>query len=97
VFSTTLQAAEWPETTIHRDLDALQALKRQDGDPIIAHGGARFAQAITRGGLVDEYRLNVHPVALGDGFKLFGGLVELELVEARPFKTGAVAYTYARS
>lgn len=97
VFSTTLQTAGWHETTIHRDLEALEALKRQDGGPIIAHGGSAFARAITRGGLVDEYRPNVHPVALEHGLPLFGAPTTLRLVAARTFPKGAVALTYARS
>jgi dihydrofolate reductase len=98
VFSRTLQRADWNETTIYRDIATdIAQLKREDGAPILAHGGGRFAQTITKLGLVDEYRLNVHPLALGDGYKLFGGPVKLELIQARTFKTGAVAYTYVRS
>ena len=56
-----------------------------------------FAQALTKLDLVDEYRINVHPVAFGDGYKLFGGPLGLRRVEARTFPSGSVAYTYARS
>jgi dihydrofolate reductase len=96
VFSSTLDEATWPETTIYRDLaEGLAQLKAQDGGPIIAHGGARFAQALTRLGLIDEYRLNLHPVALHDGYKLFGAETKLRLVDARTFPAGTVALTYA--
>ena len=59
VFSRTLQDANWPETTIYRgDLASeIAALKAHDGGPILAHGGARFAQGLTRLKLVDEYWL----------------------------------------
>jgi dihydrofolate reductase len=40
-------------------------LKQQPGRDILAHGGAKFPQSLTTLGLVDEYRLLVHPVALG--------------------------------
>src|ERR1051325_7820269 len=40
-------------------------LKQQDGKPLLAHGGASFEQSLAKEGLVDEYRLLVHPVALG--------------------------------
>jgi dihydrofolate reductase len=95
VFSSTLQDASWPETTIYRDLEeGMRALKQQDGKPILAHGGSRFAQALTRRGLVDEYRLNLHPTALGDGYKLFGGAAKLVLQSARTFPAGTVVLTY---
>jgi dihydrofolate reductase len=96
VFSTTLQKATWPETRVFGDIaSGIAELKVQDGGPIIAHGGARFAQELTRLGLVDEYRLNLHPVALHAGHKLFGAETKLRLVDARTFPAGTVALTYA--
>jgi dihydrofolate reductase len=96
VVSTTLRVATWPTTTICRSLRELTALKEVDGGPIIAYGGARFAQALTREDLIDEYRLNVHPVALHDGVRLFGSEARLTLTAARSFPRGAVALTYTR-
>src|SRR5947208_12970313 len=54
VFSKTLQRAEWPETRIARgDLsEEIGRLKREPGNDLIAYGGARFDQALTRLGLV---------------------------------------------
>jgi dihydrofolate reductase len=95
VFSRTLSEATWPVTTIHREIESgIAELKAQDGGPLITYGGATFAQELTRRGLVDEYRINVHPIALGSGFLLFGGSVALELQDVRRFATGSVAYTY---
>jgi dihydrofolate reductase len=95
VFSTTLQEATWRDSTIYRDVEqGIAELKAQEGGPILAHGGSRFVQALTRLGLVDEYRLNLHPVALNDGFKLFGGAAKLQLQSARTFPAGTVALTY---
>ena len=97
VFSKTLREATWPESTIYRDLEHdIATLKAQDGAPILAHGGATFAQALTKLGLVDEFRLNVHPIAFGDGHRLFGGPQKLRLQDVRRFASGSVAYTYAR-
>jgi dihydrofolate reductase len=95
VFSRTLTEATWPESTIYRDLETGMAeLKAQEGAPIISYGGATFAQELTRLGLVDEYRINVHPVAFGSGLRLFGGVVDLELQDVRRWDTGSVSYTY---
>ena len=87
VFSKTLQKADWPETRIAGgDLaEEIGRLKREPGNDLIAYGGAIFDQALTRLGLVDEYRLMIQPAALGAGLPLFKDLpapLHLELVEA---------------
>jgi hypothetical protein len=62
-----------------------------------AGGGAAFAQSLSRLGLVDEYRLVLQPVALGDGLPLFKDLsapIRLELIDAQTYKTGAALHVY---
>jgi dihydrofolate reductase len=99
VFSTTLQRADWPETSIARgDLaEEVGRLKEQPGKDLIAYGGARLDQALTRAGLVDEFRLMVQPAALGAGLPLFKDLpapLHLELVEATTYSTGVAIHVY---
>jgi dihydrofolate reductase len=99
VFSKTLESADWPESRIAGgDLrDEIDQLKRETGGDLIAHGGARFDQALSQHGLVDEYRLMVHPAALGSGLPLFRDLpgpLHLELVESEAFATGAVGQVF---
>lgn len=81
--------------------DEIARLKREPGRDLLAHGGASFAQSLVERGLVDEYRLLVHPVVLGRGLPLFARLsapADLALVEARTFPGGAIAHVYrARS
>src|SRR5262249_38845127 len=48
-------------------------LKREPGNDLIAHGGARFDQSLSRLGLVDEDRLMIPPAAVGAGLPLFRG------------------------
>jgi dihydrofolate reductase len=101
VFSNTLEEATWANTSIAGgDLaDEISALRRQSGGDIIAWGGASFAQALSRAGLVDEYVLVIHPVAFGSGLPMFRDLpeaVQLELVEAQTFDTGTVLHVYKR-
>jgi dihydrofolate reductase len=77
--------------------EEIARLKQQDGKPLLAHGGASFAQSLVKEGLVDEYCLLVHPVALGRGLPIFSRLarpIELKLVSATTFAGGAVAHTY---
>jgi dihydrofolate reductase len=99
VFSTTLPAARWPGSRIARgDLAAeIAALKSEAGGEIMAHGGAAFVQALSRAGLIDEYRLIILPVALGNGLPLFKDLAEplrVDLAEARSFPGGTVIHVY---
>jgi dihydrofolate reductase len=99
VFSKTLQQADWRETRIARgDLaEEIGSLKREPGNDLIAYGGARFDQALTRLRLVDEYRLMIQPAALGAGLPLFKDLpapLHLELVDATTYATGVAIHVY---
>lgn len=71
VLSRTLERATWNNTQIVRDVDAIAALKREPGKPVVAWAGAGLVSALTRANLVDEYRVVVHPVVLGGGTPLF--------------------------
>jgi dihydrofolate reductase len=99
VFSRTLTKAEWKESRIARgDLgEEIARLKSEPGKDIMAHGGARFVQALSREGLIDEYRLVTRPVALGNGMPLFKDLLvplPLRLVESRAFADGTTICVY---
>jgi dihydrofolate reductase len=99
VFSTTLPTAEWASSRIARgDLaEEIAALKGEPGGDIMAHGGAGFVQALSRLGLIDEYRLVILPVALGSGLPLFKDLarpLRVDLAEARSFPDGTVIHVY---
>jgi dihydrofolate reductase len=92
-------AASWAETeVVNGDLAAeIARMKQRQGKDIVAHGGAGFAQSLARLGLVDEYRLLVHPVALGAGLPLFAGLTKpmyLKLVSTSIFASGVTARVY---
>jgi dihydrofolate reductase len=99
VFSRSLKDATWGETQIASgDLaQEIARLKKEPGRDLLAHGGARFAQSLVKTGMIDEYRLIVHPVALGSGIRLFPELdapVRLKLVDTIAFGTGAIANVY---
>jgi dihydrofolate reductase len=99
VFSTTLPTAEWAGSRIARgDLAAeIAALKAEPGGEIMAHGGAAFVQALSRHGLIDEYRMVILPVVLGNGLPLFKDLAKplrVELSEAKTFPDGTAIHVY---
>ena len=93
VFSSTLTDPGWGETrVVSGDLaTVIAALKAEDGKPILLHGGARLARSLAALGLIDEYRLYVHPVALGEGMPLFGARTRLRLTESQTYPPGVVA------
>lgn len=99
VFSKTLQDAPWPESTVASGelADEISSLRGQPGGEIIAWGGAGFAQALSRAGLVNEYAIVTQPVAYGGGLALFWALpdaLHLNVVEARTFSSGTMLHVY---
>ena len=98
VFSNSLTSADWPETTIAAgDLaEAVTRLKRERaGGYLLAQGGVRFARSLVETGLIDEYRLVVHPVVLGAGERLFSAPLTIEPISTTAFSGGAVAHVFA--
>jgi dihydrofolate reductase len=97
VFSDSLKSADWGETTIAAgDLtEAITRLKRErSGGYLLAHGGARFARSLVETGLIDEYRLVIHPAVLGGGERLFLAPLAIEPVSTTVFSGGAVAHVF---
>jgi dihydrofolate reductase len=95
--ATVLQSWTEPMVASGDLVEEVLRLKEQPGNFILAHGGARFAQSLVAAGLVDEYRLAIHPVVLGQGQPLFSALrspADLRLISMTPFRSGAVAAVY---
>ncbi len=71
----------------------MEIKQRSEGD-IYVPGGVRTAQNFSRLGLIDEYIMMVHPVAIGEGKRLFADRIKLELVSVKPYKSGVVQVRY---
>jgi dihydrofolate reductase len=98
VFSGSLTSAGWGETTIAAgDLaEAITRLKKErSGGYLLAHGGARLARSLIATGLIDEYRLLIHPAVLGAGERIFPAPLTIEPVSTTVFSGGAVAHVFA--
>ncbi len=97
VFSSQNQTNE-KATFISSDIDGKVAeIKKQGGKDIWLYGGANLIRTFINSGLIDIYKISVHPVALGSGKPLFEDLkerVELKLTGTRVFKSGVVELTY---
>ena len=97
VFSRTLTAAGGAEIVAENAARFVRDLKNQPGKEICVMGGGDFAKTLFEAGLIDEIGFNIHPVLLGSGIPLFHGMnrqIDLELIEARPFKNGCVYVLY---
>jgi dihydrofolate reductase len=98
VFSNSLTSAGWGETEIAAgDLaEAVGRLKQErSGGYLLAHGGVRLARSLVETGLIDEYRLVVHPVVLGEGERIFTTPLGVEPTTTTVFSAGAVAHVFA--
>src|SRR5919109_3595148 len=99
VVSSTLTDAPWNATVLGDDWPQEVATlgKELDGD-ILVYGSRRLSQALLEMGLADELRLQVYPLLLGTGDRLFGETQDklaLRLVESHPFAGGVVNMIYA--
>ncbi|MFD8543780.1 dihydrofolate reductase family protein [Streptomyces sp. NPDC059649] len=98
VFSRTLERADW-NTTIVREVtvEGIRELTARPGGDL-ALGGAHLAASFLRLGLVDEYRLYLHPVLIGRGTPLFPDAdtrTRLRLLDTHAFGNGVVLLHYA--
>ena len=73
---------------------AVTEFKRQPGGDLGVPGGVRTAQRFARLGLIDEYVLQVHPIALGAGKPLFTQKTELNLISAKTYNSGVARLRY---
>ena len=101
VVSKTLDDPQWePTTVLSAPVEELVAeLKSQPGKDIVATGSMTLVRELVAKQLVDEYRLFVYPVVVGEGQRLFqdSDLVKLELLESTTFESGVVLQRYRPS
>ena len=102
IFSKNLKETPWGEWDNARPVsgdiaEEIAKLKQQPGKDMVVYGSGSVVQQLSNLGLVDEYRLIVNPVILGNGKMLFKDVharIALKLVDAKIFSCGGVALTY---
>jgi dihydrofolate reductase len=95
--SLSSASASWPGSEVSVvTVDGLGQHLRTPGMGAAVLGSSTLTAALLRANLVDELRLTVNPILLGDGLKLFegAGTVPLELTRTRPFTSGNVLLYY---
>ncbi|MEV0588071.1 dihydrofolate reductase family protein [Nonomuraea sp. NPDC050310] len=98
VVSSTLDKAEWANTTLLRgDVAAeIRRLKAEVEGNIQMSGSATTVRWLLANGLLDQLNLLVHPIAVGHGRRLFedSGTQPLKLVKSETFETGVLNLSY---
>ena len=91
VFSRTLKKTDWKNTKLIMELnkEEILDLKKQPGKDMVIYGSGSLVSALARWGLIDDYRIFVNPVVLGNGKHMFKGLkerLELALLKTKMFQ-----------
>lgn len=98
MFSKTKKSSDNNVTIINDDIvEEVNKIKNKPGKDIWLYGGSSLITSFIRLGLVDEFRLSVHPVILGEGKPLFIDIKErlnLTLVNTKTFSSGVVQLCY---
>ena len=102
VFSRSLKDVTWKNSRVLHKLDPreIETVKSQPGKDMIVFGSGSIVSQLTQHRLIDEYQMVVCPIFLGSGRPLLTGVSKdsrLELVEAKPYRSGDVLLRYARS
>ena len=98
VFSSTLESVEGNARLVRGSPQDELAKLRQEFSGDLEVSGATLASAFIRAGLVDEYRLVIHPVILGQGTPYFPELdepIRLRQIDSKRFASGALYVAYA--
>lgn len=78
---------------LRRDNEAKATAWKEHSDP----GSPRLVRSLLQNGLLDELRLNICPVVIGSGMRLFDEItnqVPLHLVDSKAYSNGVVGLTY---
>ena len=101
VYSRTLDAVDWRNTELKRDLvrEDILRLKQQPGSDILVGSPSMIVQ-LANFGLTDELQISIHPAIAGGGLQLFNninGRIDLTLTKTKTFACGAVTHYYQLS
>jgi dihydrofolate reductase len=96
VVSTTLQTADWNNSTHIKSIEEISKLKQQPGGAIAIIGSTRLVHSLLNAGLIDELQVLMHPLVLGKGVRLFadGYHSPLKLADSKILSNGVVYLSY---
>ncbi|MEP6597699.1 MAG: dihydrofolate reductase family protein [Ginsengibacter sp.] len=99
VFSKTLSKVEWNNSSLIKENvpEEINRLKQSSGKDMVIFGSGSLVLSLTQLALIDEYRIIVNPVILGNGNPLFKGIHEklnLRLLRTKTLNSGVVILYY---
>jgi dihydrofolate reductase len=99
VFSRTLDKVEWSNARVMKGemIDNIRELKQSDGPGLTVLGSGSIVNQFADAGLIDEFQMLIHPIALNQGTPILGDIknnLELKLVNSKIFESGNVLLVY---
>ena len=96
--TSTLQEAEWNATLIKHNVgEEVTRLKQEPGQDILIFGSVELIHSLMQEDLIDEYRLMLFPIVVGNGKRFFhdeSQQKDFKLVQSQTFGSGVVVLTY---
>jgi dihydrofolate reductase len=100
VLSNTLEKSDWENSVFLKSVEEIEKLKNSEGSDIKVWGSSKLVQLLLKHDLVDEFWLNIHPVLLGNGKKLFDDSAipaAFTLIESTVTPSGLIMANYKRA
>ncbi len=100
VVSTTMKTTNWQNSVFLENVERIKELKNSEGSDIQVWGSGKLIQLLLGNDLVDELRLQIHPLTLGTGKKLFAdGTIPaaFRLEESLGTPSGVIIANYKRA
>lgn len=99
VFSKSLEKAQWDHTSLISEniLDEVKKLKRLPGKDVFIFGSADLSSILIQHNLIDEFRIMINPLILGNGTPMFKNVtakIDLQLLKTKVFGNGNVLLNY---
>jgi dihydrofolate reductase len=99
VLSKTRKKSGWQNSVFLKTVGDIKKLKKSNGPDLKVWGSSKVVQLLLKHDLVDEFWLNIHPITLGKGKKLFNGSAipaAFVLVESTTTPSGVLMVNYKR-
>ncbi|MGK4568266.1 dihydrofolate reductase family protein [Flavobacterium sp. 3HN19-14] len=99
VLSETVNTTDWKNTTFIENIDEIKKIKNTEGADLQVWGSSELIHLLLKNDLVDELRLKIYPLLLGNGKKLFDGCAfpsAFELKDSVVTSKGVVIANYKR-
>ena len=100
VLTNTVNSTKWANVVFLKDIESIKELKASNGGDIKIWGSSELVQLLLEHDLVDEFWLNIHPVILGIGKRLFNGFAvpaAFDIVESKVTSTGVIMVNYKKA